>query len=239
MMMKNGRPAISLIVPVHRERAMVPQLMATLEPFVGLHEIVIVDGGSDDGTYESIVSRTSASMRVLRASCGRACQMNAGARAASGRVLLFLHADTSIEHEGPEHALAAIDRGADAGCFEVRIESTHRRLSAAGWLQSMRSHLITSATGDQCMFVRADVFEELGGFSEDHPICEDIDFVQRFVEAKGTGRFVCLQPPVRTSGRRWEQSGINRTIALMWGIRVAYHLGMPPKELARFYRAVR
>jgi rSAM/selenodomain-associated transferase 2 len=239
MMMRNGRPAVSLIVPVHRERGMVPNLMATLEPFVGMHEIVIVDGGSEDGTFEELVARTSAQMRVLRTSCGRACQMNAGARAASGRVLLFLHADTTIDHEGPELALAATDRGADAGCFEVRIDSRHRRLTAAGWLQSIRSRVMTSATGDQCLFVRSDVFRELGGFSEDHPICEDIDFVKRFAAVRGGDRFVCLRPPVRTSGRRWEQGGINRTIALMWGLRLAYHLGAPPDRLARFYQTVR
>jgi rSAM/selenodomain-associated transferase 2 len=237
MLTRNDRPAISIVVPVLDERAMIPQLIATLEPFVGLHELVIVDGESTDGTYDALSARFHGTL--LRCERGRAKQMNAGAQAASGHVLLFLHADTSIDHECPELALREIDRGADGGCFAVNIASRHRRLQLAGKLQTARSKLVTSATGDQTIFVRREVFFSLGGFDESLPICEDLDFVDRFTRARGTDRFVCIDHPVTTSGRRWEKNGITRTIALMWSLRLAWHLGAEPRFLSRFYRHVR
>lgn len=233
MLKRGDRPALSLIVPVYRERQLIPSLLATLEPFAGLHELILVDGGSDDGTFEALSERKVGS--VIRAEKGRARQMNAGANQARGAVFLFLHADTSIAPEGPERALLEIDRGADGGCFEVRIKSHHTRLKLAAALQSMRSRLLPSGTGDQALFVRAEVFRELGGFDENHPICEDLDFVRRFVGARGAQRFVCVPEKVETSARRWERGGINRTIALMWGLRLAYHAGVPPSKLAQFY----
>lgn len=233
MLQRGDRPAISVIVPVFRERALVPELMATLEPFERLHELIIVDGGSDDGTFEALEARGAATL--LRAPLGRASQMNAGARRARGHLLLFLHADTSLPHEAPELALRELDRGADGGCFEVRIKSPHRRLAVAGALQSLRSRVLRSATGDQALFFRAEIFSQLGGFDESHPICEDLDLVRRFVSLRGRERFVCVPEKVETSGRRWERGGINRTIALMWGLRLAYHAGVAPVQLARFY----
>jgi rSAM/selenodomain-associated transferase 2 len=237
MLERGGRPAISIIVPVLNERALVPSLLATLEPFLGLHEIIISDGGSDDGTREALRERPVA--KIVEAPRGRASQMNAAARVAKGSALLFLHADTSIQQEGPELALLELDRGADAGCFEVSIKSRHTRLRFAGKLQSLRSRLLPSATGDQGMFFRADVFHALGGYDESLPICEDLDLVRRFIALRGARRFACVPHPVETSGRRWEKSGINRTIALMWGLRLAYHAGVPPSRLARFYGQVR
>lgn len=237
MLTRGDAPAVTVVVPVFRERARIPDLMATLEPFVGLHEIVIVDGGSDDGTYEALLARGVG--RVIRAPTGRAPQLNAGAAEATGHVLLFLHADTEIEHELPELALKALDSGADGGCFSIRIRSRARRLRLAGRLQTLRSKVLTSATGDQAIFVRRDVFADIGGFSEAHSICEDIEFVGRFVEARGAARFVCLDAAVTTSARRWEKTGINRTIALMWGVRLAYHLGASPRRLADLYDVVR
>lgn len=237
MLLRGDTPALSLIVPVYEERGLICELMATLEPFLGLHELVIVDGGSSDGTYESLLQRGVG--RVIRSPKGRAAQMNAGAKVARGHVLMFLHADTSIDHEGPEMALQRIDRGADAGCFKVKIHSRHRRLRVAGHLQSARSKMITSATGDQALFVRRSVFHQLGGFDEGMPICEDLDLVRRLSSRCGGRRFVCVDHYVTTSGRRWEKSGISKTIALMWGLRAAYHLGVDARELARFYQTVR
>jgi len=237
MLLRGDLPAISIVVPVFRECALIPELMATLEPFVGLHEIVIVDGGSDDGCFEELSTRGVG--RVIRSETGRARQLNAGASAATGHVLLFLHADTALDPEAPELALQAIDRGADGGCFSIRINSAHRRLQLAGKLQTLRSRVLPSATGDQAMFIRRGVFEDLGGYGETHDLCEDIDFVSRFVAQRGAERFVCLEEHVTTSARRWEKAGINRTIALMWSLRLAYHLGASPRRLAHLYQSVR
>jgi rSAM/selenodomain-associated transferase 2 len=237
MLLRGGLPAISIIVPVFRERALVSELLATLEPFVGLHELIIVDGGSNDGTFEALDGAGIA--RTLLCTRGRPQQMNAGARASTGRVLLFLHADTEIDPEAPELALKEIDRGADAGCFMVRSRSRHLRLRIGAKLQSLRSRALASATGDQAIFMRRSVFLDLGGFSEHMPICEDLDLVDRLGRRCGTERFVCVPRSVSTSGRRWEAEGINRTIALMWALRAAYHLGAHPATLARYYEPER
>jgi rSAM/selenodomain-associated transferase 2 len=237
MLSRNGRPAVSVIVPVFRERAMIPDLLATIEPFIQLHEIVFVDGGSDDGTYEDLLSRGVG--RVVRCERGRARQMNHGARISAGHVLLFLHADTSIDPEAPELALREIDRGADGGCFAVRIRSTHRRLELAGALQTARSKVLRSATGDQAIFMRREVFDALGGFDERMSLAEDLNLVKRFLSTRGRRKFICVDHAVTTSGRRWEKSGINRTILMMWGLRIAYHMGADLERVARFYRAVR
>jgi rSAM/selenodomain-associated transferase 2 len=237
MLTRGGRPAISVVVPLLDERPRIPALMATLEPFVGLHELVLVDGGSTDGTWETLVERGVGT--VLRAPRGRGRQLNAGAEAASGHVLLFLHADTGIAPEGPEHALRAIDRGADAGCFSLRIQSRHRRLAVAGALISLRSRLLPSATGDQAIFLRADVFRALGGFDPRWPVCEDLELVRRFVIERGPERFVCLAEHVETSGRRWERRGVTRTMVEMWLLRAAFHLGVSPEALRGRYPNVR
>ncbi|MBI4819561.1 MAG: TIGR04283 family arsenosugar biosynthesis glycosyltransferase [Deltaproteobacteria bacterium] len=228
---------MSLVIPLYREIAGLSKLLSTLEPFVGLHELIFVDGFSDDGTYESLVGAGIGA--VLRAPACRPVQMNVGAKSASGHLLLFLHADTELEPEHPELALLAIDRGADAGAFALRIESRDPRLRAASWLISARTRLMRSATGDQALFVRREVFESLGGFREDHPLCEDLDFVGRLIDRRGLGRFAFVPKEVKTSARRWEKSGVSRTIALMWGLRTAFHLGVPPDRLARFYETVR
>jgi rSAM/selenodomain-associated transferase 2 len=237
VLLRGDRPAVSIVIPVYREVRLVHEMLATIEPFMGLHEIIIADGGSDDGTYEALKERATATL--IRAPRGRPKQMNAGAETARGHVLLFLHADTTLDPEGPELALREIDRGADAGCFLVRTKSTHARLKIGAALQSMRSRLLTSATGDQAIFIRRTVFEELGGFREDLPICEDIDLVQRLTAYKGRQRFACVGHHVVTSGRRWEAQGINRTIALMWALRAAYHLGAHPARLVKYYGIVR
>ena len=228
---------VSVVVPMRNEQKSVPELLATLEPFIRLHELILVDGVSTDGTYESLQQRGVG--QLLQVAPGRARQMNEGARVATGHVLLFLHADTSIDHEGPDMALREIDRGADAGCFKIKIRSAFRRLAWAAHLQTLRSIILPSGTGDQAIFVRREVFFELGGFDEQMSICEDLDFVRRLVATRGPEKFTCIDHHVTTSGRRWEQNGINRTIGLMWGLRLGYHLGVPPERLRQFYGEVR
>jgi rSAM/selenodomain-associated transferase 2 len=224
-------PTVSVIVPVFDEARRIRVVLDALLREHGCEEVIVVDGGSRDGTAEIAIAHGGA--HVTRAPRGRASQMNAGARVARGDVLLFLHADTDLPPGALRSVAAAVAGGADFGCFRVRIDSSDLRLRLASHLISLRSSLIVSGTGDQALFFRRSFFESLGGF-DDLPLFEDMRIVGR---ARGRGRWVCLGPPVRTSARRWEANGVTRTMALMLGLRALYHLGVDPRRLAALYRS--
>ncbi|MDB4965047.1 MAG: glycosyl transferase family 2, partial [Myxococcales bacterium] len=162
-------------------------------------------------------------------------QMNAGARATAAPLLLFLHADTRLPACAFDAAERAIADGAVGGCFRVRIASADPRLKLASGIINLRSRLMASASGDQAIFVRRDVFVRIGGFRE-VALCEDLDLVRRVAKE---GRFVLADGEVATSARRWRKYGVTRTIALMWALRLGYHLGVDPARLARFYADAR
>jgi rSAM/selenodomain-associated transferase 2 len=165
---------------------------------------------------------------VLTARPGRAVQMNAGARQASGDALLFLHADTRLPALADEFILSSLEKKV-WGRFDVQIVGEHPLLRVVACAMNLRSRLTGIATGDQAIFVRHDVFQ---GFP-DIALMEDIALSRRL---KRRGRPACLRSRVLTSGRRWERRGVLRTIVLMWRLRLLYFLGMPAERLARFYR---
>jgi len=151
--------------------------------------------------------------------------MNAGARAASGDVLVFLHADTRL----PANADQYIEKHSVWGRFDVRIEGRHPLLAVVAWAMNLRSRLSGIATGDQAIFVRRDAFP---GFPE-IPLMEDVAFSKAM---KRRARPACLRAKVTTSGRRWDSRGVLRTILLMWRLRLAYFLGARPEDLAKLYQ---
>lgn len=224
-------PALSIVVPVLDEAEVIEPALAALAPLRARgHEVIVVDGGSTDGT--PALARPLAD-RVLRAPRGRARQMNAGARAARGEVLLFLHADTRLPDAADRLVLAGLARrGHGWGRFDARLSGRHPLLRLTGWLFSLRSRLTGVATGDQAIFVRRDWFEAVGGYP-DIPLMEDLALSRAL---KRRGRPLCLRQRVTTSSRRWERHGILRTILRMWRLRLAYYLGADPHELARLYR---
>jgi rSAM/selenodomain-associated transferase 2 len=223
---------LSIIVPTFNEAA---GIVATLESLADLrlrgHEVIVVDGGSSDGTVDLAQGRAD---RVLAASPGRAGQMNAGARAAAGDVLLFLHADSRL----PDAADSLVAQGLAAGAcvwgrFDVKICGSHPLLRVVESLMNLRSRLTHICTGDQAIFVRREVFGEIGGYPgqalmEDIAICAQL----RRVSAPLSLRERCA-----TSARRWERRGVLRTIVLMWWLRLQYACGAAPSRLARAYRA--
>lgn len=224
---------IALVVPVLDERALVDRLCEQLRDASRRSEVVVVDGGSEDGTADVLEARAAShGFRFLRARRGRALQMNAGAQASTAPTLLFLHADTLLPFGAEGAVERAIAAGAIAGCFKLRIDSTDPRLVAAAGIINLRSRLLRSASGDQALFVTRRTFDELGGFRE-LALCEDLDLVQRL---RGRGRFALVDDHVRTSARRWERGGVNSTIALMWALRLGWHLGVDPARLASLYR---
>jgi len=184
--------------------------------------VIVVDGGSTDGTAELAVGLSD---RLLKSAKGRAVQMNAGAGAASGDALLFLHADTRLPANADRDVLAALERAA-WGRFDVRIEGRHPLLPVVAAAMNLRSRLTGIATGDQAIFVRREAFR---GFPE-IPLMEDVAF-----SASMSERPACLRQKALTSGRRWERSGVLRTVLLMWLLRFLYALGVPPARLARDY----
>jgi rSAM/selenodomain-associated transferase 2 len=206
-----------------------PGIRAALEALAPLrvrgHEVIVVDGGSDDGTAD--LARPLCD-RVVAAPRGRALQMNAGAREAGGEVLVFLHADTALPPDAAEVVAQSMKHHV-WGRFDVEIEGRHPMLKAVAWSMNLRSRLSGIATGDQAIFVRRDAFP---GFAE-IALMEDIAFSQAM---KRRGAPACLRSRVRTSGRRWESRGVLRTVALMWRLRLAYALGADPARLAEKYR---
>jgi rSAM/selenodomain-associated transferase 2 len=224
--------ALSVVVPALDEA---PVLGATLSAArqPGVAELIVVDGGSRDATVA--IARRLAD-RVLAASRGRALQMNAGAAAARGDVLLFLHADSRPPAGYAALVAAALaDPAVVGGRFDLRLDAPGVAYRVIERLISLRSRLTRVATGDQALFVRRAVFERLGGFPP-WPLMEDLALSRGM---KRTGRIACLGAPVLTSARRWQRHGVARTVLLMWALRLAFYAGVPPARLARLYRDAR
>jgi rSAM/selenodomain-associated transferase 2 len=223
-------PSLSIIIPTLNEAAGIAATLETLAPFRqrGV-EVIVVDGGSGDATVERAKPLAD---KVLTAPRGRAAQMNAGAAAASGDVLLFLHADTTLpkDADGLLHYGLA-DSGRMWGRFDIAIEARNPLLRIVAGLMNWRSQITGIATGDQAMFVRRDTFAAVGGFP-DIPLMEDVALSKRL---KSIGRPLCLAARARTSGRRWTQRGVIRTVLLMWRLRLAYWWGADTTALARRY----
>ena len=222
--------ALAIIVPALDEAAGIERTLAGLQALRARGtEVIVVDGGSADATRALAAPLAD---HVLEAPRGRAAQMNAGAAASTGEVLLFLHADTRLP-EGAAEAIAAslADPRRAWGRFDVRIEGRGVLLAVVAAMMNARSRLTGIATGDQAMFVRRAAFEAAGGFP-DIPLMEDVALSARL---RRIARPACLRLRVTTSGRRWERDGALATIALMWRLRLAYALGADPRSLARRY----
>jgi rSAM/selenodomain-associated transferase 2 len=216
---------LSVIVPALNEAHGIRAALEALAPLRARgHEVIVADGGSTDGTEHLALELSD---RVLQTPRGRAVQMNAGARAATGDALLFLHADTRLPSQATELALLSL-KDHFWGRFDVEIEGRHPLLKVVGCAMNLRSRLTGIATGDQAIFVRRDAFP---GFPE-IALMEDVAFCKRM---KRLGPPACLRAKALTSGRRWESRGVLRTILLMWRLRMMYFLGADPEDLSRIY----
>ncbi len=230
---------ISVIIPVLNEEAALPVFLHQFNDIEGDIELLVCDGGSTDSTVEiaqTLGMTTKVNIKLIEAPRGRARQMNAGARAASGDILLFLHADTSLG----SNALASIeeamcDTAVAGGRFKVKLDNPATPYRMIGALINVRDGIFGGFTGDQAIFVRKSVFEAMGGFKEIE-LCEDIDLAVRL---KHAGKVIRLPLYVITAARRWEKKGLARTILLMWAIRLLFYTRVSPKRLAAIYSDVR
>jgi rSAM/selenodomain-associated transferase 2 len=224
------KPALSVVMPALNEAAGIAATLAALQPLRARGvEIVLADGGSTDGTAQLAAPWVDA---VTTSPRGRAVQMNAGAALARADAMLFLHADTRLPPLADVLVLQALAGGADWGRFDVRIAGRPWMLHVVATLMNLRSRLSGIATGDQAMFITRAAFDRVGGFPV-QPLMEDIELSRRL---KRMSRPACLRARVCTSGRRWEQRGVWRTIVLMWRLRWRYWRGDSAAQLAEAYR---
>lgn len=221
--------SLCVVIPVLNEAPTLAVRLANLEPLRqrGVR-VVVADGGSHDTSVD--VAHVYAD-QVVCAARGRGAQMNAGAKACAADHYLFLHADTQLPANTDALLAQAAREGAIWGRFDVRIDSPLLLLRVVETLMNWRSRLSGIATGDQALFVRGDAFWQVGGFA-DIALMEDIELSRRL---KRIAAPTCLKAKVLTSGRRWEQHGVWRTIWLMWRLRAAYALGADPHDLAVRY----
>jgi rSAM/selenodomain-associated transferase 2 len=223
---------VSVIVPVLDEEK---TIATTLDALIALapHEIIVVDGGSTDRTAEIC---QQFDVKVMVSARGRARQMNSGAKAASGDILLFLHADTTLPNSAfDDIRLALGDSRYVGGRFDVELAGQHWMLKVIGAMINYRSRLSKVSTGDQAIFVRRFVFEQIGGYP-DIPLMEDLAFCRML---RHTGEIACLKSRVMTSARRWEIDGVWRTILRMWALKLLYLAGVSPNRLKQYYADAR
>ncbi len=214
------------MVPALDEAEGIGHLVSRLR--VEADEVVVADGGSVDGTP---ALAAAAGAVVISAPRGRGAQLDAGARAATGEVLWFVHADTTV----PPGAGAAVRHAAATyawGCFAVRVESADPRLRWCGRYMTLRARRTGSATGDMGIWARRGAFEEADGFGKS-VICEDIQFTDRL---RRRHSWAVIPLRLGTSARRWEANGQTLTMLRMWAVRAGFRLGLPEGWLVGVYR---
>jgi rSAM/selenodomain-associated transferase 2 len=224
-----SEPLLSIIIPTLNEAQAIAEKLPSWQLLQRAGcEIIVADGGSDDNSLSLLCSQVD---QLLNSERGRAKQMNVGAAAAAAPWLLFLHADTELTVNTKVflQQLAASD--AAWGFFRLRLSGKQWLFRVIERAINWRSGITLVATGDQCLFVRAEVFRCLSGFA-DIPLMEDVELCKRLRQLT---KPLIISQAVVTSSRRWQQRGIIKTVWLMWSLRLAYFLGVSPQRLAQSY----
>ncbi len=220
---------VAVIIPVLNDATALERCLAVLQtPRQQGLEVIVVDGGSGD---DSAVLAGPLADQVLRSEPGRAVQMNRGARATRREWLVFLHADTQLPAEFSDLVLAWPYSRVNWGYFALKLSGRGLALRVVEWCINQRSYLTGVATGDQSLFVRRELFAQVGGYPE-IPLMEDVALCKLL---RKQGRPLWVSRAVCTSSRRWEERGVLATVWLMWRLRLAYFCGADPRRLAEKY----
>lgn len=222
---------IGIVVPVYNEAAILATALAQLRALAGDARVMVVDGASTDGSAE-IARKFFPTESISKTN--RGAQLNCGARIVEAGALVFLHADSQLSPGFCRAIREALgDPRIAGGCFRLRFDASRPMLRFYSWCTRFPGRFLHF--GDQALFIRRSVFEEMGGFRE-LPLLEDVDFVRRL---RRHGRFVVLPIPVVTSARRFLRCGAVRQ--MLWNILLVmlFELGVPAHRLARFYPPLR
>ncbi|MBD2354399.1 TIGR04283 family arsenosugar biosynthesis glycosyltransferase [Tolypothrix sp. FACHB-123] len=220
---------ISIVIPTFNEAGNIQDAIASTQPSTNI-EIIVVDGGSQDDT---VAIAQSLGVKVILSSPGRAVQMNAGAVAASGDILLFLHADTRLPAGFDALIRTALQQpGTVAGAFNLRIDASGWGLRLVELGVKVRSQFWQMPYGDQAIFITKDIFNKIGCFPE-LPIMEDFELIRRL---RCIGKITFIKASVITSARRWLRKGIFKTTLINQIVIIAYLLGISPERIRSWYR---
>ncbi len=223
---------ISVIIPVFHEEALINEAVDRLEGMApgDTVEVIVVDGDTEGETLKAMSSSTA---KGIISGKGRGKQMNAGAAAASGDVVLFLHVDTELPEKAFEEISRAMGTGRFVGgAFDLGIGDRGVAFRIIERVASLRSRLTRIPYGDQALFFRRDYFLWIDGYRE-LPMMEDVDLMRR---VKKTGGRICfIDKKVKTSARRWKKEGIATCTIRNWTIMLLYLLGVSPVRLAKWY----
>ncbi|MUP44733.1 glycosyltransferase [Gramella sp. BOM4] len=221
---------ISIVIPTYNEEQKLPILLKYLEENMTgqVLEILVVDGGSLDTTQK--IADENPLSRCISSKKGRAVQMNAGARETKGEVLYFLHADSLPPFGFDQQIMEEVENGKLAGCFRMKFDKKHWWLDLIAWFT--RINHISCRGGDQSLFVKRELFEEIGGFDEAYQVYEDNEIIKRLYKR---GHFVVIQNWLVTSARLYEKMGILKTQLLFAEIYCKRRFGATAEELSRLY----
>jgi rSAM/selenodomain-associated transferase 2 len=225
--------SLSIIIPVLNESSVINRTIARLMNVKrdGVIEIIVVDGSPDKLTIRAIESKE---VIKLASPKGRGVQMNAGAVAATGEILLFLHADTILPHLSCDDIFFALkESDAVGGAFRLGIRSRRGAFRLIEFVANIRTHISRIPYGDQAIFIRSNFFHKVGGYKE-IPIMEDVELMRRI---KQTGNGIIILPTyVQTSARRWEKEGVVYGTLRNWLLITLFRFGVSPQILTKFYR---
>ncbi|MDF7812517.1 TIGR04283 family arsenosugar biosynthesis glycosyltransferase [Hymenobacter sp. YC55] len=230
----NAPASISIIIPTYKEADSIGALVRYLLEAIAsdnILEIIVVDANSPDGT--AAVAEQAGARVVQCPRKGRAAQLNFGARQATGSILYFLHADSYPPASFSQEIREAVQQGNGAGCYRLAFDHPSWFLKANAWFTRFRFELFRF--GDQSLFVRRDVFSQIGGYREDMVVLEDQEITRRLRRA---APFQILPGPIVTSARKYRENGVWRLQSIYYLITMMHRFGASQQRLVNMYRTM-